>query len=211
MPAEAQQVKNVAYSTKHIPITGTEEIISYELYSYLPVTSSTTDLTFFGYAIGQVVPGSSTRATKKWTNLTQPNTLPAPYRFTVKEISCDVLPNVSTVANGNWASDYLKLILDGYFEFEIGAKTYWDGRLSKLVPKYRPMGVASVSTTASSTTIQRELIGLSGESYKIKPDGMTLIPGLSFSVRVKWDSAPSISTDAVLGIILWGYLVRPAQ
>jgi hypothetical protein len=202
-------VKKEIYSTKNLPITGTEEVIGYEYYSYLPVKTDTIELQFFGYTIGQLIPGTTIRASKKHTNLSQPNQIPAPYRFLLKEITCDVIPAASTISNGNFISDYYKIITEGYFEFQIGSKVYQDGKLLKLAPKSKLLGFAAVDGATALT--QKELVALSGETYKIRPEGIMLPSGLVFNFIVKFDNAVGISTDAGMVITFWGMLVRPTQ
>jgi hypothetical protein len=203
MPNGIEELKKSIYSTKNLPVTSTEEMIGYEYYSYLPVKPETIELQFFGYTIGQLVPGTDIRATKKHTNMSQPNQIPAPYRFLLKEITCDIIPDVETISNGNFISDYYKIVNEGYFEFVIGSKVYQDGRLIKLAPKVKLLGFAG--------NVAKELVNMSGETYKIKPEGILLPSGLVFNFVVKFDSAVNISTQAGMVITFWGVLVRPTQ
>jgi hypothetical protein len=209
MPNGAEEIKKAMYNTKNLPITATEELISYEYYSYLPLSTTGTELQFFGYTIGQLIPGTTTRATKKHTNMTQPNQIPAPYSFLLKEITCDIIPDASTISGGAFIDDYYKIVTEGYFEFQIGSKVYQDGRLLKLAPKSKLLGFAAID--GGSALAQRELVALSGETYKIKPEGITLPSGLTFNFVVKFDTAPGISADTGILITFWGYLKRPAQ
>jgi len=209
MPNGVEEIKKAMYSTKNLPITATEEIISYEYYSYLPLSTTGTELQFFGYTIGQPIPGSTARATKKHTNMTQPNQIPAPYSFLLREITCDVIPASSTISSGNFIADYYKIVNEGYFELQIGSKVYQDGRLLKLAPKSKLLGFAAIY--GGSGANQRELVALSGETYKIRPEGITLMSGLTFNFVVKFDTAPGISAETGILITFWGFLKRPAQ
>jgi hypothetical protein len=207
-----QSEVNMLYDPKNIPIQPTEEAIRFDFYSYLPVPSSATpaEYNFFGYSLGGTVTGTSTRATRLWTNMTKANEIPAPYRFLLKEFALDVSPAVSTLKNGSFIDDKYNILENGYFGLEVGSKSYQEGRVKYLPEMSRYQGATALATTATSTTMQRDVWALVGRTYEVSP-AMLLPYGINFRFTVKYDTAPTVSDTVMFGVIMRGILVRPAQ
>lgn len=200
-------------SLNNVPLTGKEEVLSYDLWSYLYyIDNTTTELSFFGYAFGQNVPNSpSTQvASKRWTNLTKPNEVSAPYRFLLREIAIDVRPAVSGLTNGTYTQDKIKVLESGYWEFKIASKSYQEGRLNFVPEICKTIGYAGYATTATTTTKQVEVASQAGARYMINPE-ILLVNNLTFAFTMKWDTPVNTEDNLVIGVIFRGLMVRPAQ
>lgn len=201
---------------KPLPITALQEFgvnlaqaveqLDWSLYDsiqYLQAGQSI--ITFFQEPIG----GPSGKGFEL-TNMELNGQIPKGQQFLVEGICVEFVPagDITQAQYSSFAADSEKIMNSGYLEFKIGSKLYKQhGPLGIFPQQYGLTGWADadaiVGPTANAYGVNR------GPVHMIIP--LTLTSNQNFRVDLKWDTAISISADALIRVRLVGRLFRNAQ
>jgi len=207
-----RNVARILREAAFVPLTGKEEALRFDLYSFDKYPQAgTTQMNFFSVPVGQTLPSGIT-ATLEWTNMEIPNAISSPKRFTVEEISIEFYPDPEyiTYYNGSTSAYYeaYKVLSTGSYIFKVMDKDYFVGApLLRLPARVRMLGSVSDNLSASHSSLGFP----QGDGYSIYPP-MTLLANMNFTFVLKWTTPVAVSSsNHKIGVVLSGHIVRPGQ
>lgn len=173
-----------------------------------------TQLTFF-----QTPKGNVNSPTYGSTNMLAAGSLPTPQQFLCTGIQIHMkspsAPSrqaaaVATVGT-NWNNVDAALESLSWLDFQIGSKSYAiDGPLSKFPAMYGLGGNAAVGVFAAGAQVNLfDYAKASGRYYAISP--VRIPANQNFSVTLNWVAVQAIAADALITVVLDGYLYRLSQ
>ncbi len=179
----------------------------------LGLAAGTTELIYFQ------VPQGQAGKTLDETNMEVAGSLPAPKEFLITSVQVAVYPQKDPgevgVAAGiiptNW-NDVYGLSQSGHLRLFIGSKEYVvDAPLGKFPPRWWVAGSDAVSTGVVTDSSQIDYATFRGPIYEVVP--YRLIPTQNFSVTLRWNSggSPALVSNAVIRVVLGGFLYRLSQ
>ncbi len=178
----------------------------------LALAGGTTELIYFQ------VPQGQAGKTLDETNMEVAGSLPAPKEFLITSVQVAVYPQKDpgefgiAVTPTNW-NDVYGLSQSGHLRLFIGSKEYVvDAPIGKFPPRWWVAGADAVAT--SNAAAERGAIDYAtfrGPIYEVVP--YRLIPTQNFSVTLRWNSggSPVLISNAVIRIVLGGFLYRLSQ
>ena len=226
------------FNSRRVTNPSQSEIVRQRFYDYqLYPTAGTTQLSFFGAAVGQGITsavGATVGAPKTlWdTNLSISNTLPSGQAFMVESIEVVFVPGSVATANtftlvkpyefaavaaatlAGQLADVNSFYQSGMLEFNILSKNYLRETPMIVFPPKTSLNldvaVSSNSATTAANIIQNGRAA--GRPYYISPE-IALQPAVNFEVVIKYPAAVATPSgfNGRVGVILDGYFMRASQ
>lgn len=190
---------------------------------------------FFGYGVGDLVPGAGNAAnqiaTLFHTNLDRGGQLSRPKLFTATGVRFHLLPLAFTTAantpelsdpsfaaaaaDSDLFEDLLATFWSGFLRFTVGEKEYVNEPLWLCPANIGFDGLAAVSAGANAGAVMSDvtLPNSIGVARSFDPYPILISSMQSFSMRIRWPWAtnPSLNDDRLAVIILDGKLSREVQ
>lgn len=226
------------FNSRRVTNPSQSEIVRQRFYDYqLYPTAGTTQLSFFGAAVGQGITsavGATVGAPKTlWdTNLSISNTLPSGQAFMVESIEVVFVPGSVSTANtftlikpyefaavaaatlGGQLADVNSFYQSGMLEFNVLSKNYLRETPMIVFPPKTSlnMDVAVASNSATTSVNIAQNARAAGRPYYISPE-IALQPAVNFEVVIRYPAAVATPSgfNGRVGVILDGYFMRASQ
>lgn len=226
------------FNSRRVTNPSQSEIVRQRFYDYqLYPTAGTTQLSFFGAAVGQGITtavGGTVGAPKTLfdTNLAISNTLPSGQAFMCESIEVVFVPGSVSTANtftlikplefaavsaatlSGQLADVNSFYQSGMLEFNILSKNYLRETPMIVFPPKTSLNIdAAVATNSATTSAVIVQNGrAAGRPYYISPE-IALQPAVNFEVVIRYPAAVSTPSgfNGRVGVILDGYFMRASQ
>jgi len=212
---QTRNLSKILSTPTNIPVGKEISVQRGEMYSTLKTAAAgvLTQLNFFSYQVGQVIPGTAQTATRGHTNVETPNRVPGLKVFVIEAVSLGIWLKPASINDATVS--YLKELAeifyaDANFQLKVIDVPVLEGRLELLTQRNGLQGVSAFATTAGTTTMANEYAYNGGDLYQVVPT-IKLTPEMNFSFIVSLATPYTTTIDMTYVVNFHGHFTRPTQ